>query len=122
MQRRTLTALSAALVYSYAAVAQGAVPVPLFDGRTLAGWEGNQEMFRVADGAIVGGSLEMRIPRNEFLCTTREYGDFELRAKFKVLGKGANAGIQFRSQRVPEPPRSLGLSGRSGGWLVGLTL
>ena len=58
-------------------------------------------MFRVADGAIVAGSLEKPIPRNEFLCTTREYGDFELNAKFKVLGKGANAGIQFRSKRIP---------------------
>src|SRR5581483_4006279 len=32
---------------------------------------------------------------------TADYGDFELRAKFKVLGKGANAGIQFRSRRIP---------------------
>jgi Domain of Unknown Function (DUF1080) len=74
---------------------------PLFDGKTFAGWEGNEEIFRIADGAIVGGSLDKRIPRNEFLCTTREFGDFDLRAKFKVLGRGANAGIQFRSKRIP---------------------
>lgn len=74
---------------------------PLFDGRTLGGWEGNLEFFRVEDGAIVGGTLEKRIPRNEFLCTRDEYGDFELRLKFKVLGAGANAGVQFRSRRIP---------------------
>ncbi|HEY4313451.1 MAG TPA: DUF1080 domain-containing protein [Pirellulales bacterium] len=78
-----------------------AEPVSLFDGKTLAGWEGNTDVFRVQDGAIVGGSLEKPVARNEFLCTTREYGDFELNAKFKVVGKGANAGIQFRSKRIP---------------------
>jgi hypothetical protein len=76
--------------------------VPLFDGKSLAGWEGNLEMFRVEDGAIVGGSLERRIPRNEFLCTTEDFGDFELKLAFKVVGKGANAGVQFRSRRIPD--------------------
>ena len=76
-------------------------PVPLFDGRTLDGWEGDRQMFRVEAGAIVGGSLKARIARNEFLCTTRSYGDFELRLKVKLLGEGANAGIQFRTARIP---------------------
>lgn len=79
----------------------GKEPAPLFDGKTFVGWEGNLDIFRIQDGAIVGGSLDKRVVRNEFLCTTREYGDFDLRAKFKLLGKGANAGIQFRSQRIP---------------------
>jgi hypothetical protein len=73
----------------------------LFDGRTFDGWEGDLNTFRVAAGAIVGGTLEKRIPRNEFLCTTEEFGDFELRLQFKVLGAGANAGVQFRSRRIP---------------------
>jgi hypothetical protein len=75
---------------------------PLFDGKSFAGWEGNREIFRIEDGAIVGGTLERRIPHNEFLCTTGEFGDFELRLKFKVVGKGANAGVQLRSRRVPD--------------------
>src|SRR5580698_7710124 len=74
---------------------------PLFDGKTFDGWEGNLKMFRIEDGAIVAGSLKEPIPRNEFLCTKQDFGDFELRVKFKVLGKGANAGIQIRSRRVP---------------------
>jgi hypothetical protein len=74
---------------------------PLFDGKSFEGWEGNLKMFRIEDGAIVGGSLKEPTPRNEFLCTKQEFGDFELRAKFKVLGKGTNAGIQIRSRRVP---------------------
>ena len=75
---------------------------PLFDGRSFDGWEGNLEIFRIEDGAIVGGTLQMRIPRNEFLCSTDEFGDFELRLKFKVIGRGANAGVQFRSRRIPK--------------------
>ena len=45
-------------------------PVPLFDGKSLAGWEGNEEVWRVEDGVIVGGSMEGN-PRNEFLATER---------------------------------------------------
>jgi 3-keto-disaccharide hydrolase/HEAT repeats len=75
--------------------------VRLFDGETFAGWEGNMDWFRIEDGAVVAGSLEKRIPNNEFLCTTKEYADFELRLQVKLLGDGANAGIQIRSQRVP---------------------
>jgi len=74
---------------------------PLFDGKTFDGWEGNLKSFRIEDGAIVAGSLKQRVPRNEFLCTTKEYGDFELRLKFKLLGAGANAGVQIRSRRIP---------------------
>ncbi len=74
---------------------------PLFDGKTFQGWEGNQKVFRIEDGAIVGGSLKEKVVRNEFLCTTKEYGDFELRLKVKLAGDGANGGIQLRSKRVP---------------------
>ncbi len=74
----------------------------LFEGKTFAGWEGNLDVFRIEDGAIVAGSLKERVPRNEFLCTKKEYADFELRLKFKLLGKGANAGVQVRSRRAPK--------------------
>lgn len=76
--------------------------VPLFDGKTLSGWEGNEDVFRVENGAILAGSLDRKIEHNEFLCTTREFGDFELRLKAKLVGKGDNAGVQFRSQRIPK--------------------
>lgn len=79
-----------------------AKPDTIFDGRTFAGWEGDLTIFRIQDGAIVGGTLGRRIARNEFLCTTKTYGDFELRLKVKLLGgEGANAGIQFRTKRIP---------------------
>jgi hypothetical protein len=89
----------------------------LFDGRTQDGWEGNTEIFRVVDGAIVGGTLDHGLPHNEFLCSREEYGDFELRLQFKVLGKGANAGVQFRSQRIPNHHEVKGFQADLGdGW------
>lgn len=75
--------------------------VALFDGKTLDGWEGNLEHFRIEKAAIVAGSLEKNIPNNEFLCTKQSYGDFELRLEVKLQGEGNNAGVQFRSARVP---------------------
>ena len=81
-----------------------AAPVPLADGKTFDGWEGDTaKTWRIADGAFVGGSLTEKVPHNEFLATKKEFGNFELRLKFKVVGKEGqvNAGIQFRSQRVP---------------------
>ena len=82
--------------------------VSLFDGKSLAGWEGNLKVFRVADGAIVAGSQAEPIANNEFLCTEKEYGDFELRLKAKLVGLGDNAGIQFRSARLPDHHEAIG--------------
>lgn len=82
--------------------------ISLFDGQSFAGWEGNLKMFRLEDGAIVGGNLQQRIPNNEFLCTTKEYENFELRLKFKVFGDGVNAGVQFRTKRIPNHHEVIG--------------
>ena len=87
-----------------------AKPALLFDGKSFKGWNGNQQIFRIENGAIVGGSLKDKIVRNEFLCTDKEYSDFVLRAKFKLLGDPtkANAGIQFRSKRIPNDHEVIG--------------
>jgi hypothetical protein len=84
--------------------------VPLFDGRTFSGWEGDTaRTWRIEDGAIVGGSLEETVPRNDFLCTTRAYSDFVLRLKFKLVGSEGfiNGGVQFRSQRLTKPAHEM---------------
>lgn len=82
--------------------------VSIFDGKTLKGWEGNLKMFRVEDGAIVAGTQKERIPNNEFLCTKKRYSNFELRLQAKLEGKGKNAGIQFRSERIPNHHEVIG--------------
>ena len=81
----------------------------LFDGTTFNGWEGNMDFFRIENGSIVAGSLNKKIPNNEFLCTTSEYENFDLRLKFKVVGSPqANAGIQFRTKRIPNHHEVIG--------------
>jgi hypothetical protein len=92
------------LLAAAAVPAVAAEPVPLFDGKTFAGWEGDTaKTWRIEDGAITAGSLEVTVPRNEFLCTTKTYGDFELKVRFKLVGDKAhaNAGVQFRTKRIP---------------------
>ena len=89
--------------------------VSLFDGKSLAGWDGDQNWFRVEDGSIVAGSLEREIPHNMFLCTTKEYGDFELKLEIKIMGPGDNSGIQFRSRRIPGGGEVSGYQADAGG-------
>lgn len=91
---------------------------PLFDGETLDGWEGNPEMFRVEGGAIAAGTLTEEIPHNEFLCTTEAFDDFELRMDVRLLGgPDANAGIQFRTERIPDHYEVIGYQADMGdGW------
>ncbi len=81
---------------------------PLFDGKTFEGWEGDLKTFRIEEGAIIGGTMKEKIPRNEFLCTKQEFGDFELRLQAKLAGDGANAGIQFRTKRIPNHHEVIG--------------
>ncbi len=72
----------------------------IFDGESLQGWEGNEKYFRIEKETVVAGTLKAKIPHNEFLCTKREYGDFELRLEVRLVGEGNNAGVQFRSKRL----------------------
>ena len=81
---------------------------PLFDGKSLDGWEGNAKVFRVHAGAIVAGSLEAPIAHNEFLVTRKAYANFELRLEAKLTGEGKNAGVQFRSRRIPNHHEVIG--------------
>ena len=89
--------------------------VSIFDGKSLAGWEGNRQIFRVEQGAIVGGNLNEPTPRNQFLCTKKEYDNFELRLKVRVVDREINAGIQIRSRRVPNHHEMIGYQADVGG-------
>ncbi len=102
--RSTLVLPAAFLLVSTLSAAGDA----LFDGRTFEGWEGPLESFRIEDGAIVGGTLEQRIPKNQFLATRKSFADFELRLEFKLVGQGANAGVQIRSERIPDHHEMIG--------------
>ncbi|MFM9146789.1 MAG: family 16 glycoside hydrolase, partial [Verrucomicrobiota bacterium] len=85
-----------------------AAPVSLFDGKTLTGWEGDPQVWRVEAGAIVGGSLQGN-PRNEFLTTKRTFYNFRLTLEYKLVGTDGfvNGGVQFRSQRATNPSHEM---------------
>lgn len=82
--------------------------ISLFDGKTFTGWEGDLSKFRIEDGAIVAGSLKEGQDRNHFLCTTERFDHFELRLKVKLVGEDANAGIQIRTERIPNDTEVIG--------------
>ncbi|MBU60997.1 MAG: hypothetical protein CMI26_00690 [Opitutae bacterium] len=92
---------------------------PLFDGKSLKGWEGKKKFFRVQDGTIIAGFIDARIPNNEFLASEKEYANFELRFDAKLVGQGNNAGVQFRSQRIRNSHEMIGYQCDIGGWSKG---
>lgn len=90
---------------------------PLFNGQTFKGWEGDTlSTWRIEKGTIVGGSLKNVVPNNDFLCTDRSYSNFVLKLKIKLTGSEGfiNSGIQFRSERLVDPPYEM--SGYQADW------
>lgn len=109
--------------------------VPLFNGKNLDGWEqrNGTATYRV-DGDCVVGKTSEGSP-NSFLCTTKEYGDFELKFEVKLMNKELNSGVQIRSKskgdtkegRVHGPQVEISTDGKAGyvygeglttGWLA----
>lgn len=74
--------------------------VPLFNGKDLAGWHGNSNLWKVENGEIVGSTEGVTFTKNSFLMTDNEYSDFVLRIKVKL--RNNNSGIQIRSLELPE--------------------
>ena len=91
-----------------ASLAPAPAGAALFDGQTLAGWEGDTNVWRVRDGIIIGGSLQGNA-RNDFLATTRAWTNFVLHLEYKLVGTEGfvNGGVQFHSLRTPQPPNEM---------------
>lgn len=74
--------------------------VSLFNGRDLAGWEGDPRIWTVRDGTLIGQSTDrLRVAENNFLVWKDEVEDFELRLKFKL--EGGNSGIYYHARKRP---------------------
>ena len=74
---------------------------PIFDGKTLQGWDGDPAFWRVEEGAIVGQSSPANPVRENTFIIWRggEPKDFELKLQFRM--NSTNSGIQVRSTHVP---------------------
>ncbi len=75
--------------------------MPLFNGHNLNNWiqRNGTATYRIEGDAIVGRTAEGS--PNSFLCTTQDYGNFELTFEVKV-DDALNSGVQIRSQSKPE--------------------
>lgn len=74
----------------------------IFDGKTLDGWDGNPDFWRVEDGTITGQTTADKPTKgNTFIIWRKgETTDFELKLEYKIVG--GNSGIQYRSFEVPD--------------------
>ena len=75
---------------------------PMFDGTSLAGWEGDTGFWKAEGGLLVGESTAAKpLPANTFLIWTKaQPADFELKLDFRITA--GNTGVQYRSQRAPD--------------------
>ena len=73
----------------------------LFDGKSLNGWQGDLDLWRVENGTIIGEGPEGGpVPETRFLWHEKSYGDFVLEVEFRITG--GNSGIQYRSEALPD--------------------
>ena len=76
----------------------------IFDGKSLAEWEGDPKYWRAEGGAIVGEiTPETVIKSNTFIVWRGgKPRDFELKLEYRITATG-NSGINYRSAIVPDP-------------------
>ena len=89
----------------------------LFDGKTLSGWDGNPDVWKVADGSIVGEYTSPAGTRNAqtfLIWQGGELADFELKLEIKLEGAMADSGILYRGAVMP-PGQGRGPAGGVGG-------
>jgi putative heme-binding domain-containing protein len=100
--RNPLSALLAFLLVALSPLSAQDGFKPIFDGKSLAGWDGNPDLWSVEDGAITGKTKGPdHLATNQFIIWRGGLvKNFELRAKIKC--SASNSGIQYRSKELPE--------------------
>jgi hypothetical protein len=77
---------------------------PIFDGKTLASWEGNSAYWRAENGVLVGEITPATVIKSNTFIIWRggSPADFELKLDYRITEAG-NSGINYRSVVVPDP-------------------
>ena len=75
--------------------------IKLFNGKNLDGWHGNEKLWSVHDGAIVGKNSEP-IKVSTYLLTDRNFSDFRLLATVKLAKSEMHSGIAMWGRNAPE--------------------
>lgn len=98
------TILIAALALSYTAIAEVAPNdwEALIDKEGFSDWtiEGKSRADFSISGDTISGQPVGKSPKNSFLCSPKQYRDFELRFSFRISDPYLNSGIQFRSEVI----------------------
>ena len=85
----------------------------LFDGRTLTGWSGNPDVWRVENGVVTAVSTaERRVGSTHIIWMGGEPADFELKLEVKLEGD-IHSGVAYRS--LVDVARSAGRQGGAAG-------
>jgi hypothetical protein len=76
---------------------------PIFDGKTLDGWDGDPKYWRAEDGKLVGEVTPQTLLKSNTFIIWRGGSpkDFELKADYRMTASG-NSGINYRSVVVPD--------------------
>jgi type 1 glutamine amidotransferase len=92
------------VLFPAVALADDAGFIPIFDGKTLEGWDGNPAFWRVEDGAITGQTTKDNPTQGNTFIIWRQgaLDDFELKLEYRIIG--GNSGIQYRSFEKPDDP------------------
>ncbi len=83
----------------------------LFDGKSLTGWDGNPEVWRVENGTLIGEYTALAGTRNGetfIIWKGGEPENFELKLEIKLEGPTADSGIQYRSYLTPPTLQTAG--------------
>ena len=72
-----------------------------FNGKDLAGWDGDKDVWGVENGEIVGKTAK-GLKKNTFLKSQLAVEDFKLSVQVKLTPNQENSGIQFRSDPLPD--------------------
>ena len=78
---------------------------PIFDGKSLDGWDCDADFWRVENGEMIGETKVDHQPKQNIFCIWKggKPGDFELKLQYKMTGvNNGNSGIQYRSIERPD--------------------
>ena len=86
-----------------------------FNGKDLAGWDGDRDVWAVRNGEIVGKTAT-GLKRNTFLKSSQAVTDFRLSLRVKLTPNRENSGVQFRSEPLPDGEMRGPQADIGGGW------
>ncbi|MCC6363721.1 MAG: DUF1080 domain-containing protein [Bryobacterales bacterium] len=74
----------------------------MFDGKSMQGWDGDPNYWRVENGCLVGQTTTQKQPKQNTFLIWRggKPANFELKLNYRLTG--FNSGIQIRSVELPD--------------------